>query len=76
MKKNTKKKNNESDEEFVPNMKKIQEKEKERLQKIFESFFGKSVSAIKDNTGKMKKKIYIYGFISAVLILLIAFYLQ
>ena len=67
---------NEIDEEFVPHMEKIKKKDKEKLQKTFEVVFGKSTSSIKENSRDMKKKIYIYGFISAVVILLITYFLR
>ena len=67
---------NKNDEDFVPNLEKIKEKEKEKLQKTFEVVFGKNTSSIKENSRDMKKKIYIYGFISAVVILLITYFLK
>ena len=76
MKKNSKKMKNENDEDFVPHMEKIKEQEKEKLQKTFEVVFGKSKSSIKENSRDMKKKIYIYGLISAVVILLITYLLK
>ena len=66
---------NEADEEFVPDIEKIKKKDKEKLQKAFEVVFGKSESLIKENSRDMKKKIYIYGLISAVGILLISYFL-
>ena len=66
----------ENDEDFVPHMEKIKEKEKEKLQKTFEVVFGKSKTSIKENSRDMKKKIYIYGLISAVFILLITYLLK
>ena len=68
--------NNKNDEDFVPNLEKIKEKEKEKLQKTFEVVFGKSKSSMKENSRDMKKKIYIYGLISAVFILLITYLLK
>ncbi len=67
---------NKNDEDFVPHLEKIREKEKEKLQKTFEVVFGKNTSSIKENSRDMKKKIYIYGFISAVVILLITYFLK
>tara|TARA_Y100000991_G_scaffold204359_1_gene179810 strand:- start:532 stop:759 length:228 start_codon:yes stop_codon:yes gene_type:complete len=75
LKKNSKKKNK-NDEDFVPHMEKIKEKEKEKLQKTFEVVFGKSKSSIKENSRDMKKKIYIYGLIFAVFILLVNYLLK
>ena len=69
-------KQNEKDETFIPHMEKIKEKEREKLQKTFEVVFGKSTSSMKENSRDMKKKIYIYGFISAVVILLITYFLK
>ena len=66
----------EDNEDFVPHVEKIKEKEKEKLQKTFEVVFGKSKSSIKQNSRDMKKKIYIYGLISAVFILLITYLLK
>ena len=67
---------NETDEEFVPHMEKTKKKDKEKLQKTFEVVFGKSTSSIKENSRDIKKKIYVYGFISAVVILLITYFLR
>ena len=67
---------NKNDEDFVPNLEKIKKKEKEKLQKTFEVVFGKNTSSIKENSRDMRKKIYIYGFISAVVILLITYCLK
>ena len=73
MTKNTKYKN---DEDFVPHLEKIKEKEKEKLQKTFEVVFGESTSSIKENSKNIKKNIYIYGIISAVVILIISYILK
>ena len=69
-------KRNENDEAFIPHMKKIKEQEKEKLQKTFEVVFGKKTSSMRANSRDMKKKIYIYGFISGVIILLITYFLS
>ena len=67
---------NGDDQDFVPHMEKIKKKEKEKLQKTFEVIFGKNKSSIKENSRDMKKKIYTYGLISAVVILLITYFLK
>ena len=67
---------NERGEEFVSNMENIKEKEKKKLQKTFEVVFGRSTSSIKKNSNDIKKKIYIYGFMSAVVMLLITYFLR
>ena len=68
--------NYKNDKEFVPHLEKIKEKEKEKLQKTFEVVFGESTSSIKENSKNIKKNIYIYGIISAVVILIISYILK
>ena len=60
-------------ENFVPDMDKIREKDKEKLQKTFEVVFGKNSSSIKENSRDLKRKIYLYGFIFALAILIVIF---
>ena len=60
-------------ENFFPDMEKIREKDKEKLQKTFELVFGKDSSSIKKNSSDLKRKIYLYGVIFALVILIVIF---
>tara|TARA_B100001250_G_C19313704_1_gene577345 strand:- start:140 stop:349 length:210 start_codon:yes stop_codon:yes gene_type:complete len=60
-------------ENFVPDMEKIKEKDKEKLRKTFELVFGKDSSSIKGNSRDLKRKIYLYGVIFVGVMLIVIF---
>ena len=65
MEKNKSKRNH----NFKADMQTIKDRDVENLQKTFRKFFGAKHDQMKAKSSKLKKKVYIFGFLMSVLML-------